>query len=575
MKNLILLVGISATLIGCGGGGGSSGGGNGGGNTTSTPAQVSSTATSTAMSVAASSQPTAVSSESTLSSTANSTAVSVVPSSQTATQSSQSSLSSTATSSSATPPTAGHYLPIGANNRATEDLLLINKMQPATPITLEQSLSNGYLTIPAADYSATTGLSNLTTAYVVYIKEGNLYKVDLNPIGAAPAPVLLSTEVQAASTCIVAGSETAQFLTSYNDYVAESSVIVYSARLGDSCVTHAVSVEMTATSSPINLGAKEIVSAYLNTANGRLAGFLIKDGASLAVVDTQFNNATDLASITSDVQVIASSNKGVLLMIDGAVRRFDFAAKSLSSTQLTYPDTNINLMGASDSNAFYWSGPEVSAEGTATGNRAIYKLSDSSSALSFSKLYSTNQSQLQLFDLTTDTIVARNTDGFFTLNKSSAAMNSLNVPSAAVILGSNGNRVFYWNININQGSQSIFGSIATNNSNIFDIGSAGIVAVVESTIGLNTDADVDNFMILDYADGQATMASGELKLVNPSNGKPSATLGTLPDVGYNSSYFNNARYGVITLCKQSTQMCDAYFHTNEANSMVRLTSHVD
>jgi hypothetical protein len=208
---------------------------------------------------------------------------------------------SSTTNTSSTSGTAGvRYLPVGVNAQLAPDLLLVDPATPATPITFASTIPHLIHTVPSADYNPTTGtISNVRPAFAVYKKAGKLYKVDLTKGSSAPVPVQLSSETQAADTCSVVGIDVPSFLTSFPDFVPTSSVIFYSALVADKCVDRAVVVGVSATDAPISLGAREVLSPFLNATTGRIAGFIIKEGLAVSITDAALASAKRQRKIAS------------------------------------------------------------------------------------------------------------------------------------------------------------------------------------------------------------------------------------------------------------------------------------
>lgn len=567
MKNNVFVVAFCIALTACGGGG-SSGSSNGG--PSSSPDKISSSSSSSSQTITTSSATSLFSSNQ-----SSNSSNSFVQSS--ANQSSIAASSTSANSSASVSSLSSkiQYLPAAANEFTREDILLINTANPNNPIQIETSVANSYVTIPRADFDLSKGISNVKPAYVVYAKEGRLFKVDLSPDSGAPAPTVISNETQVAATCPYMGVESTQFLETYVDYIPESSIILYRARLGNSCVSKAAWVGMGSNSNPIDLAGKEILSPYLSPATGRLAGFLIREGSQLLLTDEKFSNVVLLSNIITGIQVITSSTKGSLLLIDGALRRFDFSSKSLSNPLLNYADpAQLGLTGSSDNSHFYLVGPELTNTGLTTGQQAIYRINDAAQTAEVTSLYATNVNGLQLLDLTQDKLIIRTANGVQALNKRTGAATNLTVPANAAVIGSNNNRIFYWSINVANVAKSVFGSVLDTNESAVTLDNAGLVAVVDSGMGLNVDADIDMFMILGYGENSTSMANGDLRIVDASNGAKAQSIGTLPNLHYDSSYFNSFRFGTLTLCNQASAKCDAFYHTTDAGSLVKITQHV-
>lgn len=405
---------------------------------------------------------------------------------------------------------------------------------------------------------------------MVFIKDGKLYKTDLS--ATAPTAVQLSNETQVASKCDGEDADGTEILTSFPDYVPTTSVIFYRALSGNTCVNKAVTVAMDSTSTPISLGNKEVLAPYMNADNGRIAGFIIKDGTTFGTVNTQFANYVVLGNAGEEISVINGSKKSLLIAIDGTIKRFDYSTKQLSSAIITYPD-NDSTMGVSDSSGYYWSAPELTAQGIPTGKTNIHKLTDAASP-QLSTIYTSNQAFLSLFDLTTSKLILRAPSGYSTLNKTGGNLSPLNIPATAITIGANDERVFYWLISIPDQSQSTFGSILSNNTGQIEHKNAGLISLYDAAISLYDTLDIDKYAIVEYADDRLTMAKGTISMISGTTGQRLNNLGNLPDVGYDFVNADTFRFGATGLCKTTSAKCDAYYFNDQSNSLVRITNLV-
>ncbi|MEN0037869.1 MAG: hypothetical protein AAGC78_12425 [Cellvibrio sp.] len=450
-----------------------------------------------------------------------------------------------------------------------KDVILINPKNPTSPLQIASSIQSTFLTLPQADYNSTSGLSNLRPAYVVFIKDGKLYKTDLNT--TTPTPVQFSNETQVAVSC-EDGSSGSGVLTSFPDYVPTSSVIFYSAKSGNTCTNKAVTVAMDINSAPINLGTKEVLAPYMNSDSGRIAGFIVRDGSNYGYVNTQFNNFVSLGSVVDEVSVINGSRKSLLIAVDGAIKRFDYSTKQLSSSIITYPDNNSTI-GISDNSDYYWSAPELNSQGASTGKTTINKLTDTATP-QLSTLFTSNQPFMTLLDLTNTKLVLSDPTGYSTLNKTGGSLSALNIPANAVTLGANNERVFYLSINVTDQSQSTFGSILSNNTSNIEHKNTGLISLYGAAISLYDSLSIDRYVVVKYADDRLTMAKGTVSMISGTTGQSLNTLGSLPDVGYDLADADTFRFGATSLCKTTTMKCDAFYYNDQSNSLVRVTNLV-
>jgi len=327
---------------------------------------------------------------------------------------------------------------------------------------------------------------------------------------------------------------------------------------------------MAASDTPITLGELDVLVPYLNTSNGRIAGFLVKkDGMSVGTVDTQLANFVPLATFSIDAEVSYGSRISALLTIDGTLKRFDFATGQLSSAIITFPAESFTR-GMGDNSAYYLSGPEIDVQGNITNKIAIYKLTDSVSPI-LTNLFSSSDPELKFVDLTPTKILLQDGTSYSVLPKTGGAPVNLAIPLSASALGGNGERIFYSDLNFLDLSQSIFGSILSNNSGSLEFKGSIFVLGVSSSLSLYSDAGLDKLLVLEYAAGSLTFAKANLSLVSASTGQKVAQLGSLPDIAYDSFDAESYRFGALGFCRGITEKCDAFFHTNNSNSLVRLT----
>jgi hypothetical protein len=117
-------------------------------------------------------------------------------------------------------------------------------------------------------------------------------------------------------------------------------------------VFHMVKTGMSATDAPIVATAMPL--ATVRTATGGISGFVVKDGASLDLVDGNFANPVALGSFAAPIGVAEALPLGTtqgypsgeLFVIDGSIYFVDFVAHSVSAALYTIPNWSPTARGA-------------------------------------------------------------------------------------------------------------------------------------------------------------------------------------------------------------------------------------
>lgn len=544
-KVVITASSLCFLLSGCGGGGG------GGGNSNPSSIARSSAGTSTS-----------------ISSNASSSAAGV-------TSSMVSSMNSSVSSSAQA---TVRRIPVGVKARLTPDLFLIDTVNLQSSFTVESNLQNGFFTLPLGDYNpATKVLSNVRPGHVAYIKSGKIYKVNLES-ASKPVPQQLSSETQAADECPDPdnnGVKLPNVIVGTPSLDGAGTVLFYKALVAGSCVDRAVKFSMSAVDTPYNLGNVKILTPFVNPTTGVIAGFFATQGNAIGTVDTSLTNFSSLANFTNAAFVANASQNSALLNIDGAIRRFDFSTKQLSSVIITFPQTST-IVGLPDNTAYYFSGPQVNASGVATGNTSLYKITDSSTPL-VSTLYTSNQTNMFLQALTPTKAVIFETSGYSTVAKTGGSTTNLNIPAGASAYGSNGERIFYLQASFPSLNLSKFGSLLSNNTNVVDFADTWSFGAYGLALGFYDSSAIDSYIVAEFANGKTNYAKANINLVSGATGQKTALLGTMPDVGYADASTDAFRYGAIEFCsgfEVSGSVCDAYYYSSAAGSLTRLTTNV-
>lgn len=481
-------------------------------------------------------------------------------------------------SNASSTPTTARRIPVGVKARLTPDLFLIDTVNLQNSFTLEASLQNGYFTLPLGDYNPTTkALSNVRPGHVVYIKAGKIYKVNLES-ASTPIPQQLSNETQAANECPDPnniGVKIPNIITGTPSLDGVNTVLFYKALVAGNCVEKAVNFSMSATDTPITLGSLKILTPFINPSSGVIAGFFATQGNAIGTVNTSLTNFSSLAAFSNTAFVSNASQTSALLDIDGAIRRFDYSTKQLSAAIITFPQTSL-VVGLPDSNAYYFSGPQLNSNGSATGNTSLYKITDTSSPM-ISTLYTSNQATMFLQALTPTKVVILEAAGYATVAKTGGSAINLNIPANANAYGNHKERVFYSQASIPTLNLSKFGSLLSDNTGTVDFADTWPIGVYGQALGLYDSSTIDSYIVAEFANNKTNYAKANIHLVGGATGQKTALLGTMPDVNYADAQTDSFRYGAIEFCsgfEVSGSICDAYYYSNASGSLTRLTTNV-
>jgi hypothetical protein len=216
------------------------------------------------------------------------------------------------------------------------------------------------------DYTNGTSLGQPAGVEIDKGSSGNIYEVDLTVAGT-PTPQQVSSEAQATidDTCTLSGTA----VTGANyDYVGvyftadlqspTNSSYIYRLPGPDGVCNsaddefHMVKTGMSATAAPIVASAMPI--ATVRNAQGGITGFVIKSGATLTLVDSNFANPVVLGSFASTVNVAVALPVGTtqgyptgqLYVVDGNIVYVNYAAGTISASLFTIPDWSPTSAGA-------------------------------------------------------------------------------------------------------------------------------------------------------------------------------------------------------------------------------------
>lgn len=227
------------------------------------------------------------------------------------------------------------------------------------------------------DYLTGENLGQAAGVEVYKGADGQIHALDLTVAGT-PQPQTLSSESAATvdDTCTYSGTAVAG--ANY-DYVGVyftadlvnpvNSTYVYRLPGPDGVcgtaddVIHAVKTGMSATSAPIT--ATGMPLATVRTAQGGIAGFVIKSGASLVEVDSNFANPIVLGTYAAPIGVAAALPTGTtqgyptgqLYVVDGNIVYVNYAQPSVSAPLYAIPrwtpTTPIAIYAASPTTLYF------------------------------------------------------------------------------------------------------------------------------------------------------------------------------------------------------------------------------
>lgn len=269
--------------------------------------------------------------------------------------------------------------------------------------------SSGYGVAPTASYAGkkqslrgtidfTTGADLGQPAGVEIYKGagGNIFLLDLTSVGA-PGPQQVSSESAATldDICTLSGTEvaganydyvgvyfTADFVTPVN-----SSYFYRLPGPDGVCntpddVIHMVKTGMSPTAALIVASAMPV--ATVRTSQGGISGFVVKSGASLALVDGNFANPVILGTFAQAVGVAVALPVGTtqgyptgqLYVVDGNIVYVDYVGHSITAPLFTIPDwspVNAGALFAASPSTLYFS-INTPASGATAASTSIYAL---------------------------------------------------------------------------------------------------------------------------------------------------------------------------------------------------------
>ena len=232
--------------------------------------------------------------------------------------------------------------------------------------------------------------------------DGHIYALDLTSTGT-PGETVLSSETAATvdDTCSLSGTQVTGANTDYIgvDFVADlanptNSSYLYRLPGPDGVcnttddVVHMVKTGMGPNDAPITVSAMPV--AAVRSADGGLAGFIIKSGSELVETDSNLANPVVLGSFAAPIGVAVALPVGTtqgyptggLYVVDGNIVYVDYVGHSVSAPLYTIPNwtpTNEAAAFAASPNTLYFS-INTPASGATAASAAIYAMPADGSA---------------------------------------------------------------------------------------------------------------------------------------------------------------------------------------------------
>lgn len=252
------------------------------------------------------------------------------------------------------------------------------------------------------DYTTGTALGQQAGVEIYKSSSGNILEIDLTTTGT-PSPQQVSSETSATidDTCTLSGTAVPGANYDYVGVYFTADLVTptnssYFYRLpgpGGVCDTpadiiHMVKTGMSASNAPIVASGMPL--ATVRTSQGGISGFVVKSGANLALVDSNFANPVILGTFAQTINVAAALPVGTtsgyptgqLYVVDGNIVYVDYAAQTISASLFTIPNwqpTNTEALFAASPTNLYFS-INTPPSGATPASTAIYALPANGSA---------------------------------------------------------------------------------------------------------------------------------------------------------------------------------------------------
>lgn len=252
------------------------------------------------------------------------------------------------------------------------------------------------------DFMTGVSLSQPAGIEIYKDSDGHIYALDLTST-SAPAAQQLSSESAATidDTCTLSGTAVAGanydyvgvYFTADLQTTTNSSYFYRLPGPDGVCDTaddiiHMVKSGMTGTAAPIVASGMPV--AAVRTALGGISGFVVKSGADLVLVDSNFANPIVLGTFAAPIGVAVALPVGTtqgyptgqLYVVDGNIVYVDYVAHAVSASLYTIPNwmpTNAGALFAASPTTLYFSINTPSA-GSTPASASIYAMPADGSA---------------------------------------------------------------------------------------------------------------------------------------------------------------------------------------------------
>ena len=516
---------------------------------------------------------------------------------------------------SSPPVSSGRYLEAWTStdgNLATGSYTLgvVDPDAPTAPLVIDQlpaSANHLYNVqrVRGGVYNPADGmLSDVGTRHLVYVKNGGIYRLSLDKGVLLPAAVRLSneTQVQTGSLSLVAQS-----------YSGDDALFSYE-RVGAPGIRRLLRLSTPATDgTPVApaypgdlLSTGQLVAAIHDPATGAITGylwpsFLATGGRRLYRTDADMGNPTSVGTYaSSDLNLrlglapltSAQMRGGHFFIADGALRRYDFASGNVHEV---YPGVTSKLQGAVfDDDAIYLpaqtsSGPQLLKAVDAANSPAVPLMSGAPIGTAGLIVQQTRDYLVLITGSTGENAISvRKSDGLQTPLPSAGGIGfSWSSVGGLALAGggaSTGNRVFYFTITTSHvlGSVHADGSDRREHNALYtDVGAlqSPVRPHRLATLDLGGFPMARLLVTMGQTRRWLNLASGD---VGPSLGSVPSALS--PGLACAKLLYRACPFGATGVLGYETNVpvapgtsvprLDAYFVSEQANSLLRLTNHI-
>jgi hypothetical protein len=510
-------------------------------------------------------------------------------------------------------PSTGRYVEAWSSADATTtgsySFGVVDPQAPSLPVEIDRlpvvassSLSMIHR-VRGGSYDPATGtVSAVGTRHVVYLKDGRAYKVSLDKSGSTPTPALLTTDASIVKDSLQLVTQTLSgddALFSYTINNFQSRYVRLSAAAGTA-----------GTAGPIYPGeaiSGPLVQALHDPASGAINGYLwtgfgaLGDpGLRLFRTDANFANPVSIARYTTgDFHMKlgmggvtpAQHRKGLFLIGDGVLRRYDFATDTLRDL---YPGVTKKLFGAHfDDDSMYLpvqtaSGPKLIAARDDNTSAAVVLPPGAPLDTPGLVIEQTRDYLLFLTNSAATAVSVRKSDGVQTVLPNAGGSIFSWLPFGPVTLFdgySAGNRVFYFRSGPTFGN--LTGSVAANGTDRKE--HSGLLTPINALPNVVQAHRLFTSELGGLPVERVLLATGaNWKWLDIASGDVGTIVGTRtaqsPDIGCAETPYLNCLIGQNGTVGYAAKVevtpgtkvlrVDSWFLSDQANSLLRLTTNI-